>query len=115
MKVVRFVRGHLMYQPGETAGFADDVAQGLIKCGAAVDPAAADAAAAKAAAAEAEKAAAEAGRLTQIQEAILKVGDDGYTKSGKPDVDAVNAQLTDGADPVTAAERDAAWSDMQGA
>lgn len=113
MRVVRFVRGYLMYQPGETAGFADDVAQSLIDRGAAVDPAAAKAAAAEAAAAEAAAQQFQAARLALVQEAMLKVGGDGYTKSGKPDVEAVNAQLPGGADPVTAAERDAAWSDMQ--
>lgn len=102
---VRFVRGYMMYQPGETAGFADDVAQGLIDGGTAVDPAVADAAA--------EAAAEAAPRVALVEDAILKVEDDGYTKSGKPDVDAVNAQLPEGADPVTATERDAVWSQMQ--
>ena len=38
MKVVIFTRPHLMYQRGETAGFADDHAQTLIEAGIARDP-----------------------------------------------------------------------------
>lgn len=38
MKVVIFTRPHLMYQRGETAGFADDHAQTLIETGIARDP-----------------------------------------------------------------------------
>lgn len=38
MKVVIFTRPHLMYQRGETAGFADDHAQTLIEAGVARDP-----------------------------------------------------------------------------
>jgi hypothetical protein len=38
MKVVIFTRAHLMYQRGETAGFADDHAQTLIEAGVARDP-----------------------------------------------------------------------------
>lgn len=45
MIVVRFVRTHRMYQPGESAGFDDAEAQRLIESGVAVDPKAADAAA----------------------------------------------------------------------
>lgn len=58
MKVVRFLMGHLMYQPGETAGFAEDVAQTLIASGIAQDSAAqADADAAAPAQADADVAA----------------------------------------------------------
>ena len=39
MKAVKFIRAHLMYQPGETAGFEDSVADGLIARGIARDPA----------------------------------------------------------------------------
>lgn len=39
MKSVKFLRSHKMYQPGETAGFDDKVAEGLISSGVAVDPA----------------------------------------------------------------------------
>lgn len=46
MIVVRFVRTHRMYQPGESAGFDDAEAQRLIESGVAVDPKKADAAAA---------------------------------------------------------------------
>ncbi|MHA7870574.1 MAG: hypothetical protein ACX93U_24165 [Salipiger thiooxidans] len=38
MKAVIFTRPHLMYQRGETAGFADDHAQTLIEAGVARDP-----------------------------------------------------------------------------
>ena len=38
MKVVKFLRSHLMYQPGETAGFDDATAKVLIASGVAVDP-----------------------------------------------------------------------------
>jgi hypothetical protein len=38
MKVVQFLRSHLMYQPGETAGFDDATAKVLIASGVAVDP-----------------------------------------------------------------------------
>jgi hypothetical protein len=40
MKVVRLIRGYRMYQPGETAGFDDALADQLIKSGTAVDEAA---------------------------------------------------------------------------
>ncbi len=39
MKAVKFNRAHLMYQPGETAGFEDGVADDLIAQGIARDPA----------------------------------------------------------------------------
>lgn len=35
-----------------------------------------------------------------------------YTKGGKPEVDAINAAMVKGAEPVTAAERDAVWDGM---
>ena len=38
MKVVKFLRSHRMYQPGETAGFDDATAKVLISSGVAVDP-----------------------------------------------------------------------------
>ncbi|MFP1646113.1 hypothetical protein [Pontitalea aquivivens] len=38
MKRVRFLKTHLMYQPGETAGFSDAVAATLIAAGVAIDP-----------------------------------------------------------------------------
>jgi len=39
MRAVKFIRAHLMYQPGEIAGFEDGVADGLIAGGIARDPA----------------------------------------------------------------------------
>lgn len=60
MKVIKFLSGHLMYQPGETAGFADDVALALIEAGVGVDAAAQAEADATAAKAEADAAAAQA-------------------------------------------------------
>ena len=38
MKVVRFLRAYRMYQPGETAGFDDTLADDLIARGTAADP-----------------------------------------------------------------------------
>ncbi len=38
MKIVKFVKLHMMYQRGETAGFDDLEADRLIKAGVAVDP-----------------------------------------------------------------------------
>lgn len=35
-----------------------------------------------------------------------------FTKGGKPEVDAINAAMVKGAEPVTAAERDAVWESM---
>jgi hypothetical protein len=35
-----------------------------------------------------------------------------FTKGGKPEVDAINAAMVKGAEPVTAAERDAVWEGM---
>lgn len=40
MKVVKFIKPHLMYQKGETAGFDETLAKALIDAGKAVDPAA---------------------------------------------------------------------------
>ncbi|MFS4583749.1 hypothetical protein [Phaeobacter sp. C3_T13_0] len=37
MKTVRFLRSHQMYQPGETAGFDDEIANAFIAAGVAVD------------------------------------------------------------------------------
>ena len=48
MRVVRFRKSWLMYQPGETAGFADAEAARLIASGIAVDKAEFDAAEAEA-------------------------------------------------------------------
>lgn len=38
MKVVRLIKAYRMYQPGETAGFDNALADSLIKQGLAVDP-----------------------------------------------------------------------------
>lgn len=134
MRVVRFVKTYRMYQPGERAGFAEAEAEALIAQGFAVDPiAAAQAAAAAAAEAEAEAAAAAAAaeaeaeaaaaaaaeRKSMIADVIAELPEDAYTKSGAPEVDAINALLNDRLpdfakhDPVTAAERDAVWAERQ--
>jgi len=123
MRVVRFVKTYRMYQPGERAGFAEAEAEALIAQGFAVDPiAAAQAAAAAAAEAEAEAeaaAAAAAERKSMIAGVIGELPEDAYTKSGAPEVDAINALLNDRLpdfakhDPVTAAERDAVWAELQ--
>lgn len=49
-----------------------------------------------------------------IAEIISRLGDDEFTKGGKPEVDAINDALPDDMDPVTAAERDAIWAKMEG-
>ena len=70
MKRLTFIKGWKMYQPGETAGFADDVAKALLSGGLAVDT---DAAAAKAEADEAAaKAAADAKAKAEADEAAAK-------------------------------------------
>ena len=56
MKVIRFMTGYRMYQPGETAGFADAEAGALISAGIAIDEAEAQAKAAAAAEAQAKAA-----------------------------------------------------------
>lgn len=48
-----------------------------------------------------------------IARVISDLDDGDFTKAGKPEVDAINDALPDGADPVTAAERDAVWSEIQ--
>jgi hypothetical protein len=39
--------------------------------------------------------------------------DEGFTQAGKPDVDAINKALPEGAERVTAAERDLVWDAME--
>lgn len=119
MRIVRFVKTYRMYQPGERAGFAEAEAKALIAQGFAVDPDAA-ARAAEVAAAEAEaEAAAAAERESMIAAVIAELPEDAYTKSGAPEVDAINALMNDRLpdfakhDPVTAAERDAVWAELQ--
>lgn len=47
-------------------------------------------------------------RVAAIKEAIAGLDKDkDYTKGGKPEVDAINALMPEGAEPVTADERDA--------
>ena len=53
------------------------------------------------------------GRDGAIRTAINGLGEDGYTEGGKPEVQAINAALPEGTDPVTAKERDAVWAAMQ--
>lgn len=52
-------------------------------------------------------------RAEIISGAILALGEDGFSASGKPKVSAINEAMP-GADPVTASERDAIWAEMQG-
>lgn len=109
MKVVRFLRVYRMYQPGETAGFGDAEALDLIKRGIAVDP--------DAVVVDPEPVTEESvgdPRTAAIEDAILGLDEADYTQSGKPEVDAINRDLPDEIEPVTAVERDAVWAGMQG-
>lgn len=54
------------------------------------------------------------GRQALVADIIRGLGKTGFTKSGKPEVDAINAELTDDAEPVTASERDAVWAMIEG-
>ncbi|KQI68698.1 hypothetical protein AN189_07275 [Loktanella sp. 3ANDIMAR09] len=50
-------------------------------------------------------------RLGVIVEVISNLDpDEDFTQGGLPDVKAVNAAMPDGSEPVSAAERDVAWS-----
>lgn len=51
-------------------------------------------------------------RAAIIAGIIRGLGDSDFTKGGKPEVDAINAAMVKGADPVTAPERDAVWAGM---
>lgn len=123
MKVVRFVKTYRMYQPGERAGFAKAEADALIAQGLAVDPDVVAEQQKAAAEAERQKLAAEEEAATQrravIAEVISALPEDGFTKSGVPEVDAINALLNDRLpdfakhDQVTAAERDAVWAEAK--
>ena len=53
-------------------------------------------------------------REAAIVESIRALGEDEYTKAGKPEVDAINDLLGDAYKHVTASERDAIWQKMQG-
>jgi hypothetical protein len=75
MKCVRFIRAHLMYQPGETAGFDDAVADALIAQGRAIDLAAVEAADAAAAEAAAEAAAKDAADKAAAEAAAKDAAD----------------------------------------
>lgn len=113
MKVVRFVKTYRMYQSGERAGFPEAEADALIRQGFAVDP---EMAAALQEAADAQAAAeADAAQLRReaVADAIEQVDEGDYTKSGKPDVDAINRLMPEGAAPVSADERDAVWTELQ--
>ena len=48
-----------------------------------------------------------------IQEAIQALGPDGFTADGKPKTDAIDAQMPESSDRVTATERDAVWTALQ--
>lgn len=49
-------------------------------------------------------------REAEIIAALNKLGDDDYTKTGLPKLNAVNAAMAEGTEPVTDAERDAVWA-----
>lgn len=53
------------------------------------------------------------GRSGLIREAIQSLGPDGFTADGKPKTDAIEAEMPEGSDRVTAAERDAIWAAVQ--
>lgn len=55
---------------------------------------------------------AEPSRADRLVELIAMLGDEDYTKAGKPEVDAINALMGEDEEPVTAAERDAVWSQV---
>ena len=105
MKVVRFVKTFRMYQPGERAGFAKAEAEALIAQGFAVDQEALDA--------QQAEANAVAARAELVAAVLEQVSIDDYTKTGRPDVDAVNRLLPEGEPPVSAEERDAVWAALQ--
>lgn len=53
-------------------------------------------------------------RAAIVSGIIRSLSDEDFTKGGKPEVDAINTLMPESADPVTAAERDAAWEGMDG-
>ncbi|SER49872.1 hypothetical protein SAMN04490244_101270 [Tranquillimonas rosea] len=53
------------------------------------------------------------GRLAQFRAALSELGEADLTEEGSPAVDAVNGALPEGADPVTAEERDALWAHLE--
>ncbi|KIC22501.1 hypothetical protein [Leisingera sp. ANG-Vp] len=53
------------------------------------------------------------GREAIVAGVIRGLGEDDFTKGGKPEVDAINDVLPKVAEPVTAAERDAVWAKME--
>ena len=53
------------------------------------------------------------GRSALIREAIQSLGPEGFTADGKPKTDAIDAEMPDGNDRVTAAERDGVWAALQ--
>ena len=53
------------------------------------------------------------GRSALILEAIRSLGPDGFTADGKPKTDAIDAEMPEGSDRVTAAERDGVWAALQ--
>ncbi|EBA05998.1 hypothetical protein [Sagittula stellata] len=127
MKQVRFVAGWLMYQPGETAGFPAGEADQLIKRGVAVPlsrpKAASVAAPAPVSPAPDPQRPTDPGAAEQVadqsgmseREALIAgiIGkldpSSDFTASGKPEVGAINAMLSDQVEPVSASERDAVW------
>lgn len=111
MKSVRFTKAWLMYQPGETAGFPAPQADEIISRGYAVDP---NDVTETAAPAPVEEDPVGAAALTDRQAMIADIIEtldpsEDFTVSGKPEVGAINALLSNEVDSVTAEERDAVW------
>ncbi|MFC0156523.1 hypothetical protein ACFFKB_00955 [Mameliella alba] len=104
------MKTYRMYQSGERAGFPEAEADALIRQGFAVDP---EMATALQETADAQAADAAQLRREAVADAIEQVGEGDYTKSGKPDVDAINRLMPEGAAPVSADERDAVWTELQ--
>ena len=53
-------------------------------------------------------------RLTEIRRIISEeLNDDEYTSDGRPQVDAINALLPEGMEPLTAKDRDSIWKSME--
>lgn len=100
-----------MYQPGETACFDDGRAAWLVESGRAVDPDAVATADPSQQGGSLDSAALAVELRQSVLFEIFASLDpqQDFTLSGKPEVSAVNALLSDGQEPVDATERDAAW------
>lgn len=88
MKVVRLIKAYRMYQPGETAGFDDALAEELIKTGFAVDPVALEAKAEADAKAAAEKVQAEADAKATAEKAQAEADAKAAAEKAQAEADA---------------------------